>query len=271
MGRYSLKDKHVFITGASSGIGKELSRCFAEEGANCVLGALPSEKKLLQEWADELQELYEVKAWPVPVDLSEDEGPEKMYQRVQELVPHLDVLVNNAGVLTYGDFHQISLTTHEQMLRVNVRAYLSLMRLFLPDMVARGEGRVLNVGSVSAFQPTPHHAVYGATKAFVQSLSESVRQEVKGAGVVVCTLNPSYTDTPMLRGEDIPKKMWWYYVSGLSNPVTVAKKAVRALKKGKPVYLPGLRNWIIHLFLPRLIPRRLGGFIAYQMLKRKEG
>ncbi len=270
MGRYSLKDRYVFITGGSSGIGKELSRCFAEEGAHCVLGALPSEKEALEQWVAELQQRYHVKAWPVPLDLSEDEGPQKLYQRVQELVPHVDVLVNNAGVLTYGAFHSVALERHEVMLRVNVRAYVLLMHLFLPDMIKRGEGRILNISSAAAFQPTCHHALYGATKAFVQSLSEAVRQEVKHSGVVVCTLNPSYTDTPMLKAEDVPKKLMWYRVSGLSDPATIAKKGVKALKKGKALYVPGAKHWFVHLFLPRVTPRRLGAYMSYQALKGVE-
>lgn len=270
MGCYSLKDRHVLITGASSGIGKELSRCFAEEGAHCVLAALPSEEETLLEWVAEIRERFGVKAWPVLVDLAEDDGPERVSESVGRLVPHLDVLVNNAGVLTYGSFHEVSLARSDNLVLVNVRAYMCLMRLFLPDMISRGEGRILNVSSAAALRATAHIAVYGATKAFVQSLSEAVRQEVKGSGVVVCTLNPNFTATSMLRGHDFPEKLWAYLIAGVSDPATIARKGVNALKRGKSLYMPGLRNRLLMGVGPRILPRRTGAFILYHLLKARK-
>ena len=271
MGGYSLKDKYVLVTGASSGIGKEMSRAFAAEGAHCVLGALPSEMEMIGVRAAELRRDFGVKTWTAPFDLSEKYGPEQVYGRVLSAVPHLDVLVNNAGMMIYGNFHETDAERLERLFLVNARAYMVLMRLFLPHMVARRQGTILNISSVSAFQPCAHHALYGATKAFIQSLSEAIARELQGTGVRVCTLNPSYTDTPMLKGDDFPKKLWWYYISGLSNPAAIARHGVRAVKRGKMMYVPGIRNRIIHLLLPRLLPKRLAGFISYFVLQSVKG
>jgi short-subunit dehydrogenase len=267
MKTYDIAGKAVLITGASSGIGKALSSCFAEEGARLFLGCHPSEKAALESWMKELRAHFGVLARGFPIDLAADGAPERLYRAVVKNSGRLDVLVNNAGVMAYGNFHELDLERQRRILRVNAEAYLELMHLALRDMTAAGAGRVLNVGSVSAFQPSAHHAVYGATKAFVQGLSEAVNQELRGTGVTVCTLCPSYTDTPLLKGEGFPKRLLWYSVSGLADPETIARKGVRAFKRGKPVYIPGLRNWFIHAVLQRFVPRRLAGALSRRVLK----
>jgi uncharacterized protein len=267
MNAYSLNNRHVVITGASSGIGRALSRRFAEAGAHCLLGAHPSEAEALCLWCEELQERYGVRVWPVPVDLALPDGPEMLYRTACQVLPRVDVLVNNAGMIAYGNFHDMETDRLDRLLMVNGRTYMILMRLFLKDMIRAGQGRILNVSSASAFQPTAHHAVYGAVKAFVQHMSEAVQQEIRGTGVIVCTLNPSYTDTPMLKGADFPKTLFWYRFCGLSDPDAIAGQGIDALIKGKPVYIPGLFNRLIHVFLPRLLPRRLAGYISWVVLR----
>ena len=190
-------------------------------------------------------------------DLSNRGGPEDLYDAVKRIVDRIDVLVNNAGVLHYGCFADIHLSDHELLVKLNVMAYLKLMRLFLADMVKAGEGRILNVVSAAAFQPTVYHATYGASKAFTQSLSEAVDEEIKGTGVRVFTFNPSYTRTPLLNRGGFPSRIWWYRISGLSDPADMARQAVKAFKQGKPVYIPGLRNWFTHSILVRVMPRSL--------------
>jgi short-subunit dehydrogenase len=179
------------------------------------------------------------------------------------------VLVNNAGILLYGNFHEIPLERQELLVNLNLIAYFKLMRLFLPDMVDAKEGRILNVVSAAAFQPTVHHATYGASKAFVQSLSQAVNQEIKGTGVKVFTLNPSYTSTPLLKGGGFPERIWWYKISGLSDPKVIAHKGMKAFKSEKTVYIPGLRNWFIHSILIRLTPRSLVDILSYWALRER--
>ena len=269
MGKFDLRGKNVLITGASSGIGRELSECFAKEGSNLLLGCHPSEKDILAKWADELQNRYAVKTATFPIDLSEENGSENLYQRVKQSGDRIDVLVNNAGILLYGNFHEIPLERQELLINLNLIAYFKLMRLFLPDMVDAKEGRILNVVSAAAFQPTVHHAIYGASKAFVQSLSQAVNQEIKGTGVKVFTLNPSYTSTPLLNGGGFPERIWWYMISGLSEPKVIAHKGMKAFKSEKTVYIPGLRNCFIHSILIRLTPRSLVDILSYWALRER--
>ncbi len=267
MGTYDLKDKNALVTGASSGIGKEIARCMAAAGAHCLLHAIPGEREILHELAAELEQSYRVKTWCLFGDFRAMEAPAALYRDAAGLVPRIDVLVNNAGMMVYGNFHEVPAEKHAALVAVNLSAYMTLMRCALPDMVARGEGRILNVSSVSAFQPCPHHAVYGSAKAFVQNLSEAVSQETRGTGVKVTALCPSYTDTPLLRGEDFPRRLWWYRISGLSDPAFIARKGVAALRKGKTVLIPGARNKIIHTLVLRLTPRRLMDAISYFVLR----
>jgi short-subunit dehydrogenase len=262
MARYDLKGRYVLITGASSGIGKELSRCIAGAGAQCVLHAIPDDKIILAAWAKELAKTYSVKTWSLVENFIDPDGPRRLHREVMKIVPHLDVLVNNAGMIQYGNFWEAPTDRLDALLRVNAGAYMALMRLFMPGMVARGEGRVFNVSSAAAFQPCPHHALYGAAKSMVQSLSEAVNRELKGTGVKITTLCPSYTDTPLLKVNGFPEKVWWYRISGLSDPADIARKGVKALVKGKVIYIPGLINKFVHLVLNRITPRRLLEVIA---------
>ena len=269
MPKYDLRAKKVLITGTSSGIGKELSRCFAAEGSDLLLGCHPSEKDVLESWTVELAEKYGVEVSGFPIDLAEASGPESLYNSVRRTVGRIDVLVNNAGILHYSHFSEISITDHEALIRVNVTAYLKLMRLFLPDMVKSGEGRILNVVSTAAFQPTPYHAAYGASKAFMQSLSEAVNGELRGTGVKVLTFNPSYTRTPLLSRGGFPPRVWWYRISGLSDPGDMASKAVKAFKKERPLYIPGIRNWLVHSLLIRVTPRSLINTLSTWVLQEE--
>lgn len=262
----SLKDKNVLITGASSGIGKALSEAFAKEGAHLFLGCHPSETNALSAWAEYLKRRYGIRVLTYPVDLAAERGPETIYEEIARTGAIINVLVNNAGLMAYGDFHNLPMARQELLIKVNLIAYFRLTHLFAGDMVARGEGRIMNVSSVSAFQPSVHHAVYGATKAFIQNFSEAVNQELKGTGVSVCTLNPSYTDTPLLKG-DFPAHLRWFHISGLSSPEDIARKGLQAIMKGKTVYIPGIRNWFIHDVLLRFVPRRLAAQISSLVLK----
>ncbi len=263
----NLKGKTVFITGGSSGIGKELSRCFAAEGANLIIVALEAEKETLEAWGEELKSTYRINVSTLTGDLSGPEGPDDIYNRVKRLSPQIDVLVNNAGTISFGKFHETSVAAHERVLAVNARAYMLMMHYFLPDMVKRDSGYIFNVVSVSAFVPTPRHAVYGATKAFVQSLSEAVQQELKGTHVKIFTLNPGYTDTPLLKGDGFPEKLRFYRFAGKSDPATIAGKGVQAFIKGKSVYIPEPNLWFLFFVMNRFTPKRMINAITEMMVK----
>ncbi|MFH1138082.1 MAG: SDR family oxidoreductase [Pseudomonadota bacterium] len=271
MKQFDLRGRYCLVTGAASGIGLELARALAGEGAHLVLVDLPGARERLESLAEELRRGRGVEAAVITRDLALDDGPREVYEQARALNVPVDVLVNNAGLMAYGLFHDIPLEKSERLVKVNVTAYLALMRLFLPDMIARGRGRVLNVCSVAAFQATAFHAVYGAAKAFVQSLSEGVREELRGTGVVLSTLNPAYTNTPMLQSEGFPKKLWWYSISGLGSPQEAARAGVKVLKTGKSYYIPGKKHWVVHVLAPRLFPRRIISGLSYYVLRSKKG
>ena len=266
MARITLKGKTVFITGGSSGIGKELARCFAEQGANLILMSREGKKKVLAEYAESLGKKYAVKTWTVTADLSRPEGPREAYDQVKAIAPQIDVLVNNAGMISFGLFHELSADEQDRIISVNARAYMLMMRFFIPDMVARKSGSVLNVCSFSAFVPTPRHSVYGATKAFIQSMSEAVNEEMKGTGVGVFTLNPGYTDTPLLQSGGFPKKLRFYRFAGKGDSATVAEKGVQAFMRGKKVFIPEPHLRFL-AFMNRFTPKRFINAISELMVK----
>jgi len=256
MKKINFKDKKVLITGASTGIGKALSLEFAKRGALLALASLPGEKELLANHAKELESTYNIKTWLFPMDLLEENAPEKLYERAKAEAGDIFALVNNAGTMAYGKFWEIAWEGQLKTFRLNLYVPLRLMYLFLPDMVKRGEGVIFNISSLSAFQPTPFQSVYGATKAGLQSLSQAIRAELKGSGVTVCTLNPPYIDTKLLKTDGYPPDLRYYLISGKKSPGWLARKAIKKFEKRKFLYLPGLRFVFIHLGLLRFSPRR---------------
>ena len=265
---FSVKGRNTIITGASSGIGRELALCFAEAGARLYLGSHPSEVESLAALAEHIRKKYGSDPMIFPADLTAENGPENFFNSVKKSAEQIDILVNNAGIMAYGEFKNLSLAQQEMLLRLNVLAYMKLMHLALPDIIA-AKGRILNVVSVSAFQPAVYQAVYGASKAFIQSLSEAVSEELRGTGVKVCTLNPPYTETPLLHGIGFPEKLRWFKIAGMAMPDEIARKGFKAFVKGKEVYIPGLRHHFLHRMLNSILPRsivnRISGLVCRQI------
>lgn len=264
---YSLRGRNAVVTGASSGIGLEIARHLAENQVHLLLGAHPSERDALERLAGDLQKTHGIRAWPFGCDLGAADGPQSLFEEACRRFSRTDILVNNAGIMAYGRFDEIPLERMDALLYINARAYLVLMRLFLPEMIRRGEGRILNVSSVAAFQPTPMHAAYGAAKALVQSLSEAVAEEVRHTGVVVSTLNPPYTATPMICGGAFPTRLPWIRICGLCDPAAIGRAAVDVLMSGKTVHIPRMVPRILHSVLPRLLPRKMSCRIGALMLR----
>jgi len=270
MGKIDFSGKTVLVTGASTGIGKALAYEFASRGANMALGALPQEQSQLNDVAKNLEEAFNIRTWCFPVDLAEPDGPDKLFQAVKREAGVVDILVNNAGTAIYGKFWEQPRAGLQKMVELNLNAPLQLMHLFLPDMIGRKKGTIFNISSVSALQPTPFQTVYGATKAGLQSLSQALRTELKGTGVTVCTLNPPYVDTAILGKGGFPNHLRWYAISGLKKPDWIARKAIKAFEKQKFLHVPGLRNWLVHILLMRLSPRRTVDWMSRFFLQGKK-
>ncbi|MBW2638465.1 MAG: SDR family NAD(P)-dependent oxidoreductase, partial [Deltaproteobacteria bacterium] len=157
----------VLITGASMGIGRGLSECFARDGANLALTDLPSEEENLKSLADELSSSYGIKTWTFAADLSDAKGPETLHREVIERAGGIFGLVNNAGICWWGPFADMPFDDRlERMILLNCMAYAKLSRLVLPAMIEKDEGAILNISSAAAFQPLANMALYAATKAF---------------------------------------------------------------------------------------------------------
>src|SRR5262245_9034249 len=158
----------VLVTGASSGIGRELAKCFAADGCRLIL--LARNRDALQMLANEIQDRFKVSSEIFAGDLAEARTPIVLFEHLQSTGTKVDVLINNAGVGAQGLFAQLPVERQLQMLQVNIAAVTHLIRLFLPGMIERRRGGVLNVASTAGFQPGPGMAVYYATKAYVLSL-----------------------------------------------------------------------------------------------------
>lgn len=228
----------ALITGASSGIGFELARCFARDGHNLIMVAHFRGK--LQDAADKiLQEFPGVHVETMALDLSKDHAPDKLYTEVRSLGLQVDVLVNNAGFGEYGPFSESDLQKELAMIHLNVISLVHLTKLFLPTMLSRNAGKILQVGSVASFVPAPLQSVYGATKAFILSFSEALQEELKESAVTVTVLCPPATDTNFFKvaGAENSK----IAQGSLATPEEVAQGGYKALLKGDARAVPTLK------------------------------
>ncbi len=228
----------ALVTGASSGIGYELSRRFARNGFNVILVARNAER--LAEVAQELEKHHHLGTLVLPADLSHPAAAKEIFSNVQKRGISIDILVNNAGFGDLGRFDESEWEVQRQMLQVNVTTLAEMTRLFLPEMIQRKYGRILNVGSTGSFAPVPYMAVYGATKAFVLSFSEALSAELEGTGVTVTALCPGVTATQFARRAKTENSLLVRL-----NQMTardVAKIGYHALMKFKLHVVPGWFN-----------------------------
>jgi short-subunit dehydrogenase len=247
-------DSTCLVTGASSGIGAEIARELARRGHGVTLAARREER--LRELADELRSDWGVRAETISADVADEGERERLKPEIEERGLTVEVLVNNAGYGSGGAFVELEQDTEAQMVRTNVEAVVALTGIFLPEMVARGRGAILNVASLIAFQPVPFQATYGATKAAVLSFSDALHEELRGSGVTVTSVCPGPVRTEFGEAggfggadERIPDRLWL-------DADKVAEDAVDALEKGDRVVVPGARNQIAALYgqhLPRFL------------------
>ncbi|WP_261562899.1 SDR family NAD(P)-dependent oxidoreductase, partial [Frankia tisae] len=245
-----LQGQTAVITGASTGIGAVFARELAARGADVVLVARSTDR--LQKVAEEIAARYPVRAEVVAVDLCDPGAVDVVAERVAAAGGRVDLLVNNAGFGTHGDLVGADPVRLADQVRLNCVAVVALTARFLPAMVARGQGAVVNVASTAAFQPLPHMAVYGASKAFVLSFSEALWAEVRPAGVRVLALCPGATETPFFDVVGTRDSV----VGAMRTPEQVVAAALRALDRGRPVVVDGRRNALLARS-GRLLPRRM--------------
>jgi short-subunit dehydrogenase len=235
-------DRTAIVTGASSGIGAELARGLASKGFGVTLIARREDR--LQSLAGELRSAHDIRAEVVAADMTDESAREGLVKEMADRGLTVDILVNNAGFSTTGPVYKADVSRELALVRTDVEAVVHLCTLFLPAMVERGQGAVLNVASTAAFQPLPGQAAYGAAKAFVLSYGRAAGAELRGKGVTLTTLCPGPVETEFAQaaGFDpndaesaLPKFMW-------VPAAEVAKAALEGLAKGKPVVIPGMSN-----------------------------
>lgn len=252
----------ALITGASSGIGLELARLFAQDKSRLVLVARSSDK--LEQLADDLRRNQGVEALVVAKDLADAAAPQAIFDELKARAIDVDVVVNNAGFGSVGALAALPLQRQMDMIQVNVAALTHLTRLFLPGMIERSRGGILNVGSTAAFQPGPNMAVYYATKAYVLSLTEALAEELAGTGVKVTCLAPGPTATGF--GADSGMQHSFLFKLGTIDARTVARHGYQGFRKGRVVVIPGLSNRLGALSV-RLAPR----LVVRKIVKRLQG
>ena len=255
-----MSTESVLITGASSGIGAELARRFAASGADLILVARREER--LRTLAEEIRAQHPVEIQLLPQDLSQPNAGRKIFDTLQQKQQPVDVLVNNAGFAALGRVAELPLERQMNMIQVNLAALTCLTRLFLPAMIQRGQGGILNVASTAAFQPGPNLAVYYATKAYVLSFTEALHEELIGSGVTATCLCPGPTATELVADAGMQRTLLFRY--GVMSAADVAERGYRGFRRGQAVVVTGFRNRLGTL-LVRAVPRGVTRRVVQQL------
>lgn len=257
------KRELALITGASGGIGEQLAHCFAEGGFDLVLVARSGDK--LRELAKALAGRYGVTALAMPSDLSIVANVDKLAAQLARRKLEVDVLVNNAGVLEQGAFAALDPVRQKGMIDLNITALTAMLGCFVPPMVERGHGRILNVASIAAFQPIPGLATYAATKAYVLSLSEALAEELRPNGISVTALCPGITETNMMRTAQEKNDQLQLPRFLVGEAAQVAREGYQACMAGEAIRVPGavnLATTLVARATPKWLVRRVGGLLA---------
>lgn len=247
--------KTALVTGASSGIGFEFSKILASEGYNLVMVARTD--STLQKSADAIKSKYSVTIKTIVRDLSRPESADLLYNQLvlERIIP--EVLINNAGFATFGEFLDTPLSDQMQMIELNISSLTRLCHLVGKEMSKSGKGKILNISSTAAFSPGPMMSVYFASKAYVLSLSEALHEELKEYGITVSVLCPGPTETGFFQRANFKGIKFF---KNFMDAETVATAGYRGLLKGKKVIVPGLTNKFLvnsMRIFPRSITARL--------------
>jgi hypothetical protein len=255
-------NKYALITGATSGIGYELAKLFAQDGYNLVIVARSEEE--LQQRKSEFSQQYNVEVIPIAKDLFEPDAALQLYNEVKGKGIPVNVLVNDAGQGQYGLFVEQDIHRLLQIIQLNVSSLTVLTHAFLKDMVARNEGKILQVASIASELPGPWQAVYHATKAYVLHLTEALVSELKDMDVSITALQPGATDTDFFNKAEMQDSK--ILDTKLSDPAKVAKDGYDALMKGDDKIISGLKNKVM-VGMSNVMPESM---VAEQMNKMQE-
>lgn len=240
----SFADQWALVTGASSGIGAEYARQLAALGMHLVLVA--RRQRELEELAQELHSRHACRCEVIAMDIAEPGAPAQLFEEVQRRGITIELLVNNAGYGAVGEVADADVERMVQMVHLNAGAVVDLTYRFLPGMLERGHGAIMNLSSLSAFQPVAYMGVYAATKAFVLHFSEALAIEVRDRGVTILAVCPGVTRTPFF---DIAGAPGWLQKHSSHSPEQVVRDSIRALQRRRQVIVIGWRNYLLTLLV----------------------
>jgi short-subunit dehydrogenase len=255
------RGKRALITGGSSGLGVDFARELAGRGCDLVLVARRVD--LLQSVRDELIGAYGVEVDAIAMDLTEDNAPQVLYERLVAEEKPVDILVNNAGYGLYGMFSEVPWEKYHDMLELDVVVLTHLTRLFLPGMLERRFGRILLLSSIGAYAPSPTYAAYAAAKTYVLYFGEALRFELRGTGVTCTVLAPGITETAFTRVAGQRRSL--YQRIAMMQSRDVARTGIESMLRGKASVVPGRINSLT-AWANRLVPRQISARIAYLMM-----
>ncbi len=250
MARQRLKGKRALVTGASSGIGAELARALAGEGANLVVVARRQAR--LEALAVDLRAQYGVEVDVLAVDLTDPEAVDTVYAQTQGVGSAVDILINNAGFGDYRYFLDVEWGRYADLIQLNIATLTALCHRFLPDMIERGHGHVMNIASVAAYLPSPSFAVYAASKAYVRNFTEALDSELKGTGVRAISVCPGGTRTEFL--DRAGQKLKRSGELAMMSSARCARIAVDKMLSGRRNVVTGFIN-ALSMFSVRFLPR----------------
>ena len=260
-----MTNRVALITGASSGIGLELAKLFAQDGHDLVLVARREDR--LRELAEHLMDQNDMRATVIAADIADPSAPPEIARRVSAAGLDVQFLVNNAGYGLAGEFIRTDITTELRMIQVNVAALTHLTKLFLPKLVAEHNGRILNVASTAGFVPGPLMAVYYATKASVISFSLALAEELRTSGITVTVLCPGATRTEFQVRAGIALEARALRGPWIADASSVARAGYNGMLRGKRLVIPGVFNKVM-VAATRLASR---GLLATVVRKMQEG
>ena len=245
--------KTALVTGASMGIGLELARQFASHGHDVVLVA--RHRETLEAVAARLETESGISAHVIVADLSERNAPQSLFDEVRSAQLQIDFLVNNAGFGLGGEFSSTDLDRELDIIQVNMAALTHVTKLFLPQMIERRNGRIMQLASIAAFQPGPMMAVYYASKAYVLSFSQALSEELRDSGVTVTALCPGPTATNFAATARVSNSMV-FAKTGVASASDVASYGYSAMMRGKRIAIPSMRDRVM-VQIQRIAPRAM--------------
>jgi uncharacterized protein len=251
--------RYALITGATNGIGYELAKLFASDGYNLVIVARTEAD--LHERTAEFKQQYEIDVIPIQKDLFEKNAAFEIHDEIKSRNIVVDILVNDAGQGQFGLFVESDIHRQLDIIQLNISSLTTLTYLFLKDMVARNEGKILQLASIASQLPGPWQAVYHATKAYVLSFTEALIRELKDSPVTITALQPGATDTDFFNKAEMQESK--ILDTKLSDPVQVAKDGYEALMKGDDKIVSGFKNKVM-VGMSNIMPEKT---VAAQMDK----